>query len=140
MKTYSINPGDDFVSVTVGKRKRRMPAQGPIDWGNSGPGATTLAIAILTDVLGSEMEARKLAQRFKWRTIATWPKGAPASISEDEVRGTVADIMDTAKEAAPFVRKVAGERAPIVTDRGAPGQKWEKNPDIVVNKPPEPKP
>jgi hypothetical protein len=61
-------------------------------WGYSGSGPTQLALALCADVLGDDVRALKLHQRFKFRHVAGWPADeAWGPISDDEIRLDIAE-------------------------------------------------
>lgn len=140
MKTYTVKPGLGYVEVKVGKRPpRKLMVPPPFEWGTSTVAAVRLAKAILEDVFGDEQRALRLMQRFKWRTVATWPKDKPYSITDEEVRAIVADMDETQQDYRGELRKVGALKPMMVTDRAGPNQVWDSNPDIVANPPPKPK-
>jgi len=139
-KVYTVKPGSQEVRVSDG---RVIMSREPIAWGEKLKSVETanLARIILVDVLGEELSMRAIAltQRFKWRTVMNWNKDMPHGITEDEVRGVISEIEKTENENRPFVQKMQREMPQYVTDRPAPGQEYKSNPDIVPNKPKEPK-
>lgn len=94
-------------------------------WGNTSPGDARLALAILTDVLGSEAEASRYHQRLKHRMVQTWPAEQDWTCTEDEVRLHIEDMRRIEREAAPMVRQMAREPAPVVMEGGA-GIVWDR--------------
>lgn len=42
------------------------------EWGYGGSGPAQLALAILADVLGDDLQAVELHQQFKWEHVAKW--------------------------------------------------------------------
>lgn len=93
-----------------------------------GPGASQLAFAILMDALDDETRARKLYQRFKHRTLATYDQDKAWSMSIDDVLAHVAEIERVEIETAPTRRQVAGERGPVAFE-GGPEIVWDTDDD-----------
>lgn len=128
MKIYSVKPNSLFIRVSDGRTL--VGDGGDIAWGDSSVGAFYLMKAILKDVLGDATRATNLAQRAKWRTVVNWPADTPHAITENEVHAVVDDIERVAKENAPMVERAMREKPMFVSDRAAPGQVWDSNPEL----------
>jgi hypothetical protein len=96
MKQYEGLRTLNRTSVTVNKNPLSprfdllVHAQGGFDWGCGSVGAAQLALAILADHLQDDQRAITLHQRFKWRLVATLPRGSWAL--------TTADVASILKE------------------------------------------
>jgi len=80
--------------------------------------ATALAQALLLDVLGPSTRVSNLLQRFKWRTVLTWNRAAPWSITTDQIQEIIADIEASSKIVAEAAREAGREARPVVHEGG----------------------
>lgn len=69
----------------------KQHSQDGFSWGNSGPGAAQLSLALLADALGNDRKAVEHYQEFKRRIIAPL-EGDHFELSEEDIRQTVAGI------------------------------------------------
>lgn len=137
MKTFSVNresTGTLFVSETGKVPMAINMVAPPIAWGKhcGYPGAL-LATKILEFIYDDTTLVRRLAQRFKYHTIENWqPSGG--SITEDEVRKIVEQLLADEKENAPMIKRMMAEQPRYETDKADRGTEWKSNPEIVPNK------
>lgn len=121
MKTYRGTPGPPENAVTVedtsGLRIISPPALG-FGWGDGGPPATHLALALASDVLGDRDAAMRVYQRLKHRTVALWQADAPWTITESEIRVQIDEILKVERETAQTRMMVAREPAPVAMEGG----------------------
>jgi hypothetical protein len=132
MKTYFGIPSDNEVRVAAGDGSRKLHARADLvshsetfAWGGPNAGASQLALAIVADATGDDELARKVHQRFKWRTFAeknSYPAGKPWQMTDEQVLGVIEAILqtETSKDVAAARRQVDREMAPIERE-GGPG-------------------
>lgn len=139
MKTYEGHPGaPGRITVREGKGKAKpikfRPTHTPptITWAPNDLSLAWIALAILDDYLDQPDRALRLMQRFKWRIAPNWKPGIAWSLSEEEVKETIADIEAVERQTAPARRMVALEPTPVVSDR-ASDIEWSKEPKLKRN-------
>lgn len=89
-------------------------------WGNSGLGVgpKELSLAIAKSVLEDDMLALKIHQRLKYRVVAQWRSDQPWSITADQVKAQVDDILRIERESQSMVAAIAREPVPVVMEGG----------------------
>jgi hypothetical protein len=132
MTVYSVQPGSLEIHVSDG---RTLIGKGGIAWGRRDltMGGFYLCEAILLDIYGDAGMARRYAQRMKWRSVRDWNENTPNAITKKEVVAIIDDIQFTEKDSASMVERMAREKPQFVTDRPAPGQAYDSNPELKVN-------
>ena len=134
-KIYRGKDGVVIVEDDVGGRAAL--AGGPFEWGAQTLQCAALARALLVDLLGEGMRPTKLYRRFMHRSVSLWQKNAPWVASEEELLSIVREIESVEKELAGARAQMARDRPQLLIDAPAPGMTWDKDPDIVPNKPKE---
>lgn len=100
MKTYRGTPPHDVVVTSDTPGVAAIPLVPRLDlrnhsatgfsWGYAGSGPSQLALAILADVSDDETAQRRY-QAFKWTVIAKLPGDSAWELTEDQVRGWLAE-------------------------------------------------
>jgi hypothetical protein len=74
------------------KRSQRVRNHSPtgFSWGFGGSGPAQLALALLMDVVGTDVAERHY-QHFKWAVVSAWPQDEPTMITEAEIRRWVGE-------------------------------------------------
>lgn len=92
---------------------------------------STLALSLVTHLLGNESKALLVYQRVKYRTLATLKSTDAWSITDEDLRKAIEDAATTDKDAAMAKAIVGRERGPIANAGGMTqvgvSVKWEKD-------------
>ena len=109
---YPLNPRDDLW----------FQNGEALSWGNAGPSASRLALALLCDALGNDERAESVMEDFKARVIAPMAEDE-WELSQEDIRQTVRDIegdrrADKRENPAESVR---------VKEMKAKLRNWERN-------------
>src|ERR1017187_4015751 len=102
MKTYEGRRQGYAVIVTVNGRllnpRLDLYNHSPtgFEWGYCGSGPAQLALAILADHLGEDIQAFNLYQRFKWAVIVELPRKRSWTLTSRDIDQAIQAIRDQA--------------------------------------------
>ena len=126
MKIYVGMPAPDpadknskpVLTVVEGAETRRiMPAPGgSFSWGRGGIYHGNLALAILTDFLGSEASARPIYQRFATRKIVPLPPDQPFQLAGDQIAQTIQSIIEAEEGMDQIRAQIANMMPPVASE------------------------